>query len=241
MAPSRQFRLNTKNIFLTYPLCSLSKDETLFQILNIRTTPKLKYVKICRELHQNGEPHIHALLQFEARIQVTNKRLFDLVSPTRSIHFHPNILGARSSSDVKKYLDKDGDILEWGEFQIDARSARGGQQSANEAYAAALNSGSKSTALDVIRELAPKDFVLQYHNLNSNLERIFMPPIETYASPFSTSSFDNVPAEIEEWAAENVMHPTARPWRPISIVIEGQSRTGKTMWARSLGPKFANC
>nr|CAM59262.1 AC1 protein [Malvastrum leaf curl Guangdong virus] len=238
--PSR-FKINAKNYFLTYPDCSLTKEETLEKIKALDTPTNKKYIKICRELHQNGNPHLHVLIQFEGKYQCKNQRFFDLVSPNRSKHFHPNIQGAKSSSDVKSYINKDGDTLEWGEFQIDGRSARGGQQSANDAYAQALNTGSKSEALNVIKELAPKDFVLQFHNLSANLDRIFAPPLEVFVSPFSSSSFDQVPEELEEWTAENVVTAAARPWRPKSIVIEGESRTGKTMWARSLGPHNYLC
>nr|CDI30251.2 replication associated protein [Okra enation leaf curl virus]CDN67505.1 replication associated Protein [Okra enation leaf curl virus]CDN67511.1 replication associated Protein [Okra enation leaf curl virus]CDN67516.1 replication associated Protein [Okra enation leaf curl virus]CDN67521.1 replication associated Protein [Okra enation leaf curl virus] len=239
--PPKHFLINSKNYFLTYPKCSLTKEEALSQIKNFQTPTSKKYIKICRELHENGEPHLHVLIQFEGKYKCQNQRFFDLVSPSRSAHFHPNIQGAKSSSDVKSYIDKDGDTLEWGEFQIDGRSARGGQQTANDAYAAALNAGSKSEALRVIKELAPKDYVLQFHNLNANLDRIFTPPVEVYVSPFSSSSFDQVPEELEEWAAENVVDAAARPHRPQSIVIEGDSRTGKTMWARSLGPHNYLC
>ncbi len=241
MAPPKRFRIQAKNFFLTYPKCSLSKEEALSQLQSLNTPTNKKYLKICRELHENGEPHLHVLIQFEGKYVCTNQRFFDLVSPTRSAHFHPTIQGAKGSSDVKSYLEKDGDTLEWGEFQIDGRSARGGQQSANDAYAQALNTGSKSEALNVLRELAPKDYVLQFHNLNSNLDRIFTPLLEVYVSPFSSSSFDRVPEVLEEWVAENVKDAAARPLRPISIVIEGESRTGKTVWARSLGPHNYLC
>ena len=138
-------------------------------------------------------------------------------------------------------MEKDGDTSEWGEFQIDGRSARGGQQSANDAYAKAINTGSKLLALNVIKELAPKDYVLQFHNLNANLDKIFAAPVEVFNCPFLSSSFDQVPEEIECWVADNIKDAAARPWRPISIVIEGESRTGKTMWARSLGPHNYLC
>nr|ADG29347.1 Rep [Okra leaf curl virus] len=239
--PSKRFQIYSKNYFLTYPKCSLTKEEALSQIQNLQTPTNKKFIKICKELHENGEPHLHVLIQFEGKYKCQNQRFFDLVSPSRSAHFHPNIQGAKSSSDVKSYIDKDGDTLEWGEFQIDGRSARGGQQTANDAYAAALNAGSKSEALRVIRELAPKDYVLQFHNLNANLDRIFTPPLEVYVSPFLSSSFDQVPEELEEWVSENVMDAAARPLRPLSLVLEGDSRTGKTMWARSLGPHNYLC
>nr|WMX25043.1 AC1 [Sweet potato leaf curl Hubei virus] len=240
MPTPNRFRINAKNYFLTYPQCSLTKEEALSQIQNIQTPVNKKFIKICRELHEDGSPHLHVLLQFEGKFQCKNNRLFDLVSPTRSAHFHPNVQGAKSSSDVKSYIDKDGDTIEWGEFQIDGRSARGGQQSANDAYAAALNAGSKSEALRIIRELAPRDFTLQYHNLSSNYERIFAPPTQPYEHPFPSSSFV-LPSVLLDWANNNVGGSAARPDRPISLILEGPSRVGKTVWARSLGPHNYLC
>nr|WEF49417.1 C1 [Tomato yellow leaf curl virus] len=237
----RLFKIYAKNYMFLLPIGSLSKEEALSQLKNLETPTNKNYIKICRELHENGEPHLHVLIQIEGKYQCKNQRFFDLVSPNRSAIFHPNIQAAKSSPDVKTYVEVDGDFIEIGVFQIDGRSARGGQQSANDAYAEALNSGSKSEALNILKEKAPKDYILQFHNLSSNLDRIFSPPLEVYVSPFLSSSFNQVPDELEEWVAENVVYSAARPWRPISIVIEGDSRTGKTMWARSLGPHNYLC
>nr|QBC98514.1 Replication Initiation protein; Rep [Cotton leaf curl Kokhran virus]QBC98598.1 Replication initiation protein; Rep [Cotton leaf curl Kokhran virus] len=241
MATPKRFKIQAKNYFITYPHCSLTKEEALSQIQAINTPSNKKYIKLCRELHEDGSHHLHVLIQFEGKFVCTNNRFFDLVSPTRSAHFHPNIQGAKSSSDVKAYIDKDGDTLEWGEFQIDGRSARGGQQTANDAYAAALNAGTKSEALRVIKELAPKDFVLQFHNLNANLDRIFQEPPAPYISPFSPSSFDQVPEELEVWAIDNVVDAAARPLRPRSIVIGPVRPMLKTMWAGSMGAQNYSC
>nr|AGO02146.1 replication-associated protein [Tomato yellow leaf curl virus - Il] len=237
----RLFKIYAKNYFLTYPNCSLSKEEALSQLLALNTPTNKKFIRVAHELHEDGSPHLHVLIQFEGKYQCKNQRFFDLSSPSRSAHFHPNIQAAKSSTDVKTYVEKDGDFIDFGIFQIDGRSARGGQQSANDAYAEALNSGRKSEALNILKEKAPKDYILQFHNLSSNLDRIFQEPPAPYISPFLSSSFNQVPDELEVWVSENVMSSAARPWRPNSIIIEGDSRTGKTMWARSLGPHNYLC
>nr|APB54091.1 rolling circle replication initiator protein [Beet curly top virus] len=236
MPPTKRFRIQAKNIFLTYPQCSLSKEEALEQIQGIQLSSNKKYIKIARELHEDGQPHLHVLLQLEGKVQITNIRLFDLVSPTRSAHFHPNIQGAKSSSDVKSYVDKDGDTIEWGEFQIDGRSARGGQQTANDSYAKALNASYLEQALQILKEEHPKDYFLQHHNLLNNAQKIFQRAPDPWTPLFPLSSFTNVPEEMQEWAdAYFGVDAAARPLRYNSIIIEGDSRTGKTMWARSLG------
>ncbi|AAD10465.1 putative replicative protein [Sida golden mosaic Florida virus-USA] len=236
MPSIKRFKVSAKNYFLTYPKCSLSKEEALSQLKNLNTPVKKKYIRVCREFHENGEPHLHMLVQFEGKYQCTNNRFFDLVSPSMSTPFHPNIQGAKSSSDVKSYIEKDGDILEWGQFQIDGRSARGGCQSANDTYAKALNASSAEEALQIIKEEQPQHFFLQHHNLVANAHRIFSKAPEPWAPPFPLSSFTAVPDEMQAWADEYFGRGRARPERPMSIIVEGDSRTGKTMWARALGP-----
>nr|AVM40970.1 Rep [Sida micrantha mosaic virus] len=237
MPPPKRFKISAKNYFLTYPQCSLTKEETLSQLQSLTTPVNKKFIKICRELHEDGQPHLHVLIQFEGKFQCTNQRFFDLVSPSRSVHFHPNIQGAKSASDVKSYISKDGDTIDWGNFQVDGRSARGGCQTANDAAAEAMNAPSKEAALQIVREKLPEKFLFQFHNLNSNLDKIFAKAPEPWAPPYRLSSFTNVPDEMQEWADDYFGRGSAaRPLRPISLIVEGDSRTGKTMWARALGP-----
>ena len=240
MSQPRRFRINAKNIFLTYPRCPIPKEEALNQILSTQTPSNKKFVRVCRELHDDGTPHLHVLVQFEGKVQITNKRLFDLTSANRSSRQHPNIQAARSASDVKNYIEKGGDYLDWGQFQVDGRIARGGQQAVNYVYASAINTTNKNAALEIIKEKAPKDFILQYHNINANLDKIFQKPPAPYQNPFSQQTY-TVPNELQQWAQDNVMDSAARPIRPKSIIIEGPSRIGKTLWARSLGPHNYLC
>nr|AEI72609.1 replicase [Radish leaf curl virus] len=37
MAPPKQFQIYAKNYFLTYPKCSLTKEEALSQLQNLQT------------------------------------------------------------------------------------------------------------------------------------------------------------------------------------------------------------
>ncbi|AIN41798.1 replication-associated protein [Chilli leaf curl Gonda virus] len=241
MPRTQSFCVNAKNIFFTHGKCRTAFERMLELLKKYSSFSDKPATRVSQENPQDGSLLIQALIQFKGATQLRNHRHFDVTHPNNATHFHPNIQGAKSRSDVKAYVEKDGDFIDFGKFQIDGRSARGGCQSANDAYAEAINSGSSSAALAIFREKLPKDYVLQFHNLKCNLDRIFTPPLEVYISPFCSSSFDQVPEELEEWAAENVLGAAARPLRPISIIIEGESRTGKTMWARSLGPHNYLC
>nr|QLJ85096.1 replication-associated protein [Sesame curly top virus] len=246
----KQYRIQAKNIFLTYPHCSLSKEEALNQLQAIQCPSNKKFIRISRELHENGEPHLHVLIQFEGKVQLSNPRHFDLRNPNASRDFHPNMQGAKSSTDVKSYIEKDGDYLDWGEFQIDGRSARGGQQTANDACAEALNTGNTEAALAVIREKLPKEFIFQHHNLVTNLKCIFTPLKTQYIPKYTHNQFV-LNDDILDWLEEFFefipdLNSPAGPGfyklkegveRPKSLILEGESRTGKTQWARSLSPK----
>nr|QHU79533.1 replication associated protein [Opuntia virus 1] len=237
-----KFLINSKNYFLTFPKCSLSKEEALSQLQNLHTPTNIKFIRICRELHQNGEPHLHVLIQFESKFKCQNNRFFDLRHPNSSIQFHPNIQSAKSSSDCKTYMEKDGDVLDFGVFQIDGRSARGGKQSANDSYAKALNATSKDEAMRIIREEQPQHYVLMFHNINSNLDKIFAPPPKPFENIFSNFKITD---DMEQWLGETFEFDVTSPagpivnnvigHRPKSLIVEGPSRTGKTAWARSLG------
>nr|UFP63009.1 AC1 [East African cassava mosaic Malawi virus] len=241
MPRAGRFQINAKNYFITYPRCSLTKEEALSQLQTLSYPTNIKFIRVCRELHQEGVPRLHVLIQFEGKFQCTNPRFFDLISPSRSTHFHPNTHGAKSSSDIKAYIEKGGEFLDNGVVQADATSARGEGQHLAQVYAEALNASSESEALQISKEKEPKSIFLQIYSWFANANGIFQTPPQTYVSPFLSSSITHVPDEIEIWVSENICSPAARPWRPISIVLEGDSRTGKTMWARSLGPHNYLC
>ncbi|XP_039143985.1 uncharacterized protein LOC120281140 [Dioscorea cayenensis subsp. rotundata] len=154
-------RCSAKNFFLTYPQCSLSKEEALSQLLAIPLPSNKKFIRVARELHEDGQPHLHT---------------------------------ARSFSDVKAYVEKERDYTDWGEFQIDGRSSRGGSLNLSEVYTEALNASSADESLQIIQEKDPKSFYLQYHNLKANAELIFTCPVSVFKSKWDLSSFtvDNV-------------------------------------------------
>ncbi|KAF5757942.1 putative geminivirus AL1 replication-associated protein, CLV type [Helianthus annuus] len=106
----------------------------------------------------------------------------------------------------------------------------------NESYTKAINSDSKQSALQIMKEEQPKYFLFNFQKLDAQLDTVFQPAQAPWVSPYAVSSFTNVPQVMQKWADDYFSSDSAsRPLRPQSIIIEGDSRTGKTMWARSLG------
>ncbi|QHB15491.1 AC1 [Papaya begomovirus 2] len=228
------FRLQAKNIFLTYPQCDIPKDEALQMLQQLQwAVVKPTYIRVAREEHADGFPHLHCLIQLSGKSNIKDARFFDLTHPRRSACFHPNVQAAKDTNAVKNYITKEGDYCESGQYKVSG----GTKSSKDDVYHNAVNAPSAREALEIIRAGDPKTFVVSYHNVKSNIERLFAKAPEPWVPPFPLSSFTNVPEEMQEWADEYFgVVPAARPVRPRSIIIEGDSRTGKTMWARALGP-----
>ncbi|CAL5397523.1 unnamed protein product [Camellia sinensis] len=173
------------------------------------------YVRVAHELHEDGEPHLHALVQFSYRFQTQDERFFDVTHDRTNRHFHPNIQGANNHQAVLEYIFKYEDYTEWGEFREKGRCAN--QNNKENIYHDALVVGSKDEALAMVRNGDPKCYWLNYDKLSSNYDRISFKPSLPYVH-------------------QNIRDEAQRPHRPKSIIIEGPSRIGKTCWARSLGP-----
>ena len=152
----RRFRVQNKNIFLTYAQCSIPKERLLEKIRELFTTRPPNYVRGAHELHEDGQPHLHALVQFPYRFQTQNERFIDVTHDRTSRHIHLNVQGAYNQQNVLEYISKHGDYMEWGEFRERSRCAN--QNNKENIYRDALAAGTKDEALAVVRNGDPKCF-----------------------------------------------------------------------------------
>lgn len=94
------FRLNAKNIFLTYPQCDISPEDAAETLSGLYTPPAA--CAVCREEHKDGNYHLHALVLIGHRHDHRDVRFWDLGSA------HPNAQSARNPKDVLNYISKKG-------------------------------------------------------------------------------------------------------------------------------------
>lgn len=96
-----EFRINARNLFLTYPKCDLEPEEALSLL-----RPELDFEDyvIAQEMHEDGTPHLHCWLQARP------KKKFNIRDPAKLdlLHHHGNYQAARSQAAVLKYVTKDG-------------------------------------------------------------------------------------------------------------------------------------
>lgn len=92
------FRINAKSFFLTYPQCQLQKEE-LKAFLD--TKGRIIFLLIGLEHHEDGQPHLHALVTFDKKLNVKRQTFFDTNG------YHPNIQAVKNLQAVKNYIQKE--------------------------------------------------------------------------------------------------------------------------------------
>lgn len=101
------FQLNTSQLFLTYPECSIDKSQALSilrETIKSADNDILQYI-VASELHANGHQHLHCYFKLVRAFRTTNPRVFDLQDN------HGNYQGCRSAKAVIKYCTKEEDYL----------------------------------------------------------------------------------------------------------------------------------
>nr|APZ86457.1 replication associated protein [Maize streak virus] len=237
---NRQFSHRNANTFLTYPKCPENPEIACQMIweLVVRWIPK--YILCAREAHKDGSLHLHALLQTEKPVRISDSRFFDING------FHPNIQSAKSVNRVRDYILKEPlAVFERGTF-IPRKSPFLGKSdsevkekkpSKDEIMRDIISHAtSKEEYLSMIQKELPFDWStkLQYFDYSAN--KLFPEIQEAFTNPHPPSSPDLLCNEsINDWLQPNIFQSSDERSRKQSLYIVGPTRTGKSTWARSLG------
>jgi len=152
------YQINSHQLFLTYPHCTLTKDEAL-TLLNLKFTIE-DYV-VAHELHESGDSHIHCYLKLDK----------SSVCRFRDSHFadiggyHGNYQGCRSPKNVIKYCTKAEDYIS--NLNINDIIAKKSQR---KRYMEDIV-GRKRTLLEVIEDDA--SMLVGYTKLKADIDNFF--------------------------------------------------------------------
>lgn len=216
----RAFRIVAKRFFLTYPRCDAGEAE-LTEFLNGLDGNPVWYA--ASEQHGDGGQHWHVLLQYQQRHHCGDERAYDYRG------FHPNIQAVRSFQAAWNYLsdpDKVGRIS-----TISHPNFRSPDSGASRSkWSDVIESSSADEFFDKVKSVAPRDYCLNLQRLEYTAAKLFPAKIE-YESEFVFNDL-HLPQDLIQWRDVARFDGT----RPMSLILCGPSRTGKTEWARSLGP-----
>jgi len=115
---TRSFAYDGRDVFLTYPQCGELSRERVRDFLTVELG--VRRFLVARELHDDGNPHIHAYASWDTRRRFADARVFDVDG------HHPNIQKPRSAKAVGEYCSK-YDVEALRNFELtELESGRGG-------------------------------------------------------------------------------------------------------------------
>lgn len=125
-APRKRFYLSGSKFLLTFAQCQTPKEEVVERIRD-QHPDAIAYI-VARELHADGQPHLHVYLAFEEPRKIKDYAYFNtLVHP----HKQANLKSVRSPKGAQEYCKKGGDYLTHG---VDALGKKRKPPSTTETY-----------------------------------------------------------------------------------------------------------
>ena len=181
MPRQNQFRIQSKQLFLTYAQCTLDGADVSNRLSNLLAPYGIICSRVGTEQHQDGGTHLHCYFKLNGRFETRNQRFFDLDG------FHPNIVSViRDSKATWEYCGKDGNTIDVG---------TGPQDTVNK-WLAVVQAQTKEDAMAAALEASPKDYVLQHERLEYFINKHFQQGIPEYIPTFTEFV---TPPELDQW------------------------------------------
>lgn len=226
---SDKFRLSAKYVYLTYSQCPIPKEEMLEFL---KTRGELEMWLIGQERHQDGNFHLHALIKFKNKKNLTGCRFFDYKG------YHPQFESAlrKKGPDDKRKPPEHLQAIEDYITKEDPAPLRNGFMSIcvdeSKSYGDIIAEATSADELiKGILEEKPRDFMMNLEKIQYAAKHLFPEVINNYRSPYLPEQFPRVPQIMLDWVRDEKI----KPERAKALFLIGPSRLGKTAWARSLG------
>lgn len=198
--PASSFAYDGVHVFLTYPQCSLEREQLRDFLRNL--APECEYI-VGRELHDDGNPHLHAYVHFGRRRRFTGADAFDVDG------YHPNVQRPRRAADCIAYCRKDDAeaLVSEGLERLSAPTTSGW------AEVLELSTG-RDEFLERARVRFPRDYVLGLERLLFFCEWKFGRTATEYAGRGRDEFREPVP--LTDWVRTNLlevlMYPSCLYW-----------------------------
>nr|QJB18558.1 MAG: replication-associated protein [Genomoviridae sp.] len=214
------FRFAAKYGLFTYAQCG---DLNPFAVVDHFASLRSECI-IGREMHADGGVHLHAFAMWEQKYQTRDVRKFDVLG------CHPNVVAGYGTPEKGwDYATKDGEIV-----------AGGLERPCGDSMAATSSKWSEVVLAETADEfwstvarVDPRALCCSFISLQKYAEHKFKPTPAIYGTPpgisFDTGELDRLPAWVNDNLGGTIIG------RPRSLCLYGDTRLGKTLWARSLG------
>ena len=132
----------------------------------------------------------------------------------------PHVELPRNRADTIRYCKKDRDFIE--SLPNDTKTS----------WSSCLAADNRTEFMDRVMKASPRDYIMGHDRVCAFADKHYAPVIPEYQSVYTDFC---VPPQVTDWLG------TWDSDRPKTLLVMGPSRTGKTEWARSLGPHMYFC
>ena len=152
--------------------------------------------------------------------------------------YHPNIEAIRTTPHkAYQYVLKDGDII-----HEEGNPPSQPAERKNEKWHHVMEASTKEEFLERMRKENPKEMIIHFNSVMNYANHHFQETPKVYKSIPITCHCERYPTLVD-WVQTNLR--SSSPGRTRSLILYGDTRIGKTLWARSLGahayfPTFFN-
>lgn len=223
---SLKYRLNAKNLFLTYPNCILPLSEVLSQLTDACSNYIVKDYVIVREYHADGTPHVHVYLSLHKPFNTTNPNFLDLKSGDSFVH--GNYESAKLPNKVIQYMlkhinDKNSQDLLFSSDMSVRIDKIGTFLPIDEVILHLAESGDIKGALSLFKKEYPKEYGKNHISIEKSYRQLYLKQIG-FTSKFNFKDF-NVPDDLLT-LLNNDCSPHSKQRK--TLVLIGPPGTGKT-------------
>lgn len=261
---SKEFRMNVRHFFLTWPQCPLTRQEAMDQLQAIgsyvsrtEVSNPITFAMVVQEQHQDGTPHLHAVLSFAKAKNIKDPRYFDLTGVDQNSNsnnslttYHGNYQKVKKMKSSLQYLSKfDKNPVIKGTCPEMAAIKPGESDSQESSSTKSKRKSSKITdeiSLGIQRGekiqtflTSHPGFALMHKNKIEDLAAFVRYQKATQAvqpwTPLQYTGEHLNTRKVVEWANSNLF--TDRPFKQPQLFISGPPNSRKTSFAQFLSTR----
>lgn len=185
------------------------------------------YCRVAQEHHEDGDTHIHIYMAFKQQvfykqIMIRLREIYkNIPQPRGAINFQV----PKNNEAVIKYIEKEGNFIEFGEKPVQVGSGKQSvdrNQGAQEAIALA-RVGKIAEAMEVLVENQPMRVLEQGDNIRANLEKF-----NTARPKYDLPVYNKDNTTLKKWQQQLVDLVSTSPKKRRIIWVVGEPESGKT-------------
>lgn len=240
---SGDYRLQTRELFLTYPRADVEKEEFAAALREV--LPTAIWMKVAKETHQDGVPHLHVLVLLSTRLRARSARFADCLG------LHGNYAAVRSFPHAAEYLSKeDTSPLIWPATPVPDAVARLSKRdragtspsrspsrkkkkpSASQQIAEKIRAGESTKDLAKSTEGSLLGWMIMNLKKAKDYETELRSGIDLLPWPRIKSSLTTQDSKILRWLGLQL--DTQRPLKTKNLWLTGPANSGKTTFLETL-------